>query len=110
MGNLERTESVALKPILGLGILAFSIGAFAAQQDPAHPWPSHEPPEDYACVPARSQTDVNSDVHACACLGMLNDPMCGESEAEMETRVDSSACKAWCKPKQCQCRRQCEES
>jgi hypothetical protein len=95
-----------------IGALTFSVGALAGQQaqDPEHPFPNHEPPDDYRCVAARDAKAVKTDVHACSCLGMMLEPMCPETDDEMEARINSSACKAWCKPKQCMCAAQCLDS
>lgn len=93
-----------------LAALAFLGGAVLAQQDPAHPWPDHEPPADYYCTVAKDGDAVNTDMHACACLGMLNERLCGETEEEMEQRINSSQCKSWCREKQCMCRANCQDS
>lgn len=91
-----------------LGVVALSVGLYAGQQDPAHPWPNHEPPPDYICVPAMNEHDVQTDVHACSCLGMM-DPICG-SDDENHANVNSGKCKSWCKPDQCTCIAQCKNS
>lgn len=89
-----------------VGLLTFAVGAYAGQQDVEHPWPDHEPPPDYVCVPG----DPKTNIHACSCLGMGPlDPMCGTTEENQE-HVNSNACKSWCKPDQCKCKVQCDKS
>ncbi len=96
---------------IALGMAALMVGAaFGAQQDPEHPWPGHEPPPDYVCVPARDANAVKTDMHACSCLGMVLEPMCPETDEDTEARINSSACKAWCKPNQCRCQLACQGS
>lgn len=92
-----------------LGVLSCAVGAAAAQrQDPEHPWPDHEPPPGYVCRPARSENERRTNINACACLGMLLEPMCPETDNEREARINSSGCKSWCKPQQCECRGMCK--
>jgi hypothetical protein len=82
----------------------------AQQQDPEHPWPSHEPPPNYFCVPAKDDHAQKTDIHACACLGMMMKKMCGDTPEEDEAQRNSAKCKAWCKPDQCKCAMQCKDS
>lgn len=94
-----------------IGVAAFFVGALAAQrQDPEHPWPDHEPPPDYVCVVARDAKAVKTNINACSCLGMMLEKMCPETEEETQARINSSLCKSWCKPKQCKCGAQCQDS
>lgn len=96
---------------LSLGLLAFSVGVYAGQQqDPEHPWPDHEPPPDYVCVPALDEHQVKTNIHACSCLGMGLKKECHATEEEDDAQRNSSRCKSWCKLKQCSCASQCRDS
>ena len=93
--------------------LAIALGAvLMAQQGPtpANPFPNHEPPPaGWFCIPADQAHSPEHDAHACSCLGMVNDPICGSSE-EQEQRQESNRCKVWCHRDACTCRTQCEGS
>jgi hypothetical protein len=99
-----------------LGVLAVSIGLYAGQRDPADPFPNHEEPEaGYYCHPANSARDEQTNDHACACLGMRDDPMCpkpgeteppGDLESPREPN-DNPKCKAYCHVKHCSCKVNC---
>jgi hypothetical protein len=88
----------------------FLIGLLLAlQQEPVNPFPNHEePPKGWYCRPAASIEDIKSDAHACGCLGMTDDPMCG-TEAEPPP-VDSPHCKVYCHRDHCSCMTLCEQS
>lgn len=92
---------------IAIGALSLATGILLAQSDPEHPFPDHEPPANYVCVPAHDAKAVKTDMHACSCLGMTLEPMCPETKEQMEARINSSACKAWCRPKSCKCATQC---
>lgn len=97
--------------VIGLSAAAVGFALAAAQaQDPEHPFPDHEPPAGYVCVPAHDAKAVKTDIHACSCLGMTLEPMCPETKDEMEARINSSACKSYCKPKQCKCGKSCDDT
>lgn len=89
---------------------ALMVGAAlgAQQRDPAHPFPDHEPPDGWFCVPGRDAKDVATREHACACLGMVLDPVCGTPD-ENRNQQNSSKCKAWCRLDACRCGTSCSK-
>lgn len=92
-------------------LIVLGLFALAQQQDPAHPFPNHEPPADYYCVMAMNDKAVQTDVHACACVGMVtSEKLCGETDEETYARVNSSLCKSYCRPSSCQCAVACRDS
>lgn len=99
-----------MKTGIVLGVFALVLGGvLGAQQDPANPFPNHEPPPDYHCRPARDAHDLNTVVEACSCLGMMLDPVCSTKDENI-ARQNSGKCKAWCKLDQCACAVQCIDS
>lgn len=92
-----------------LSVLAMTAGAVEGQQDPANPWPDHEPPPGFRCRPARNEQERTSVIEACTCLGGMLDPICSTKE-ENAQRQNSGKCKAWCRLDQCDCGTQCVDS
>jgi hypothetical protein len=96
-----------------LAFMVFGIGAYlGAQRDPAHPFPNHEEPEtSYKCRPALNAAEMASDEHACGCLGMVLEPLCGETPEETQERRHSAKCKSYCwETGHCTCDVECRDS
>lgn len=97
-----RTLSLALA--LSLSALVLVV----AQGDPANPFPNHEePPKNWFCRPAKDAEAIATDAHACACLGMKDDPMCGETPMDTEQLQENAKCKTWCHRDSCACVAHC---
>jgi len=97
-----------MKIPIAFGMAAILVGVALAQRDPANPFPNHEtPPSDWHCIPAKDAHDQLYNEHACSCLGMINEPMCPETEDEAKARQDSSRCKVYCHKEACSCMENC---
>lgn len=101
--------------------LACLFGAVLVAQGPASPatpFPNHElPPKGWYCVPADTAERVQTNDHACDCLGMRSDPICrteGQDEngnpIEVRRTTDNSRCKVYCHKDHCACASQCDGS
>ena len=104
-----------------LATLAIMVGGVYAAQNPpspANPFPNHEmPPDDWFCWPANKNHDPMTDVHACTCLGMQEQPdpehacqAIPDDEEGGKEPNDNAKCKAYCHKDHCTCITQCEGS
>ncbi len=85
-------------------LLAFAVGAVAAQQDPGDAYPGQhdhaEPPKGWYCFP-----DAKEPSHRCACKNMArdkDDPVC------LKDTEEDQACAVWCHKDHCGCQMACE--
>lgn len=85
--------------------------ALLLAQTPAQPFPHHEtPPDGWHCVPARNAKELSTNPHACSCLGMVLEPMCGKTPEETIARQESNKCKVWCHRDACACAKTCGDT
>lgn len=76
-----------------------------------------EPPKGWYCVPTDTAKRMETDPHACDCLGMISDPLCSttskdESGNEVTTpaTTENSKCRVYCHKDHCTCMRLCHDT
>lgn len=101
--------------------MAMLFGAVLLAQGGKEAYPGQsehkEPPKGWYCVPTDTAKRMESDPHACDCLGMISDPMCttkgqDESGNEVETprSNENAKCRVWCFRDRCTCTRLCHDT
>lgn len=94
-----------------LALLGLALILLQQPADPAHPFPNHEqPPHGWFCSTARDEKETQTNAHACSCLGMVDDPMCGDTPLETAQKQESGRCKVWCHKDSCACAIACHAS
>lgn len=103
--------------------LSLLFGVVVLAQTPAQPFPHHEmPPHGWYCSPADTPERVATDPHACACQGMIDEPVCSTMQQDEEDGSpvgephevplsnDNAKCKVFCHKDHCTCAVQCKGS
>ena len=95
-------------------MLSLAVVSIAAQQpDPANPWPDdEEPAHGWYCVPADKEHSPDKEAHACACLGMVEHPVCPKpiDPPTVQAPNDNPKCKVYCHRDHCMCMKQCNDT
>lgn len=83
-------------------MMVLSVTLLAQAPDP---FDHQNPQPGWFCAPEDSRPE-----HVCHCLGMVTEPLCGETEEERIARQESSACRTYCHRERCTCMTLCKES